>query len=77
MAKKILSSVDRQCDQLVISPVKAKLVTRQYGEFEEVMFLTLEELDHHLDQILHEFDGSFEVVSIQYPVSCSATEKRG
>jgi len=56
---------------------KAKLVTRQYGEFEDVMLLTLEELDHHLDQILHVLDASCEVVSIQYPVGCSTTEKKG
>lgn len=47
---------------------KVKLVTLQYGKFEDVTFFPLEELPHHLEQIL-DILTSYEIVSIQYPTT--------
>lgn len=48
---------------------KVKLVTLQNGEFEDVTFFPLEELPHHLEQILDILASSYEIVSIQYPTT--------
>lgn len=47
---------------------KVKLVTLQYEKFEDVTFFPLEELPHHLDQILNIL-SNYSIVSIQYPTT--------